>query len=136
MLFRSGDEPPVIPPSSGDELPVIPPLPEQQAAAQETLPPLPQLETAPPQTQPAAAPASAEKQVSDSAARDGASGNTSGAVPAWRSDWPFSKQYPYRRRRMEPEPDIRILLAGETVWPEPVPDGADGDSPLLRLLGT
>ena len=130
----SGDEPPVIPPSPGDELPVIPPLPEQQTTVQETLPPLPQLETAPPQ--PAAASASAAKQASDSAARGSASGNTSGAAPAWRSDWPFSKQYPYRRRRMEPEPDIQILLAGETVWPEQEPDGADGDSPLLRLLRT
>lgn len=62
-----------------------------------------------------------------------ATGNTGNRSSGAAAPLPgFSSQYPYRRIRMQPEADIFAPAAGILVWP--LPEGAEGDSPLAQMI--
>jgi hypothetical protein len=103
--------------SSQPEAPVLPPVPPADEEDPEPLPEIPPAEPEP------------EPDVPDQPDQP----DQPDPKPAGSRDEKqpererFSKEYPFRRVRMNPEPGIRAPAAGELIWPKET-------TPMQRML--
>ncbi len=137
-------EAPVLPPSSGNEqtgqpdsrpsgnnsqeknpeIPVLPPAPSEPEKEPEPDEHLPEIPPVNPEPEPKAGQKQKSDQKQQAKTNPKPAGSTSGKKSGREH---FSKDYPFRRVRMNPEPGICAPAAGELIWPK-------ASTPMQKML--
>lgn len=111
-------------PEEKTESPVLPPAPSEPEKEPEPDEPLPEIPPVNPEPEPKAGQKQKSDQKQQTKTNPKPAGSTSGKKSGREH---FSKDYPFRRVRMNPEPGICAPAAGELIWPK-------ASTPMQKML--